>query len=54
MREKGAGVGAFRIAGALREGIRRQFRWSRVSWDEAGREWERRVCDHKVFEEATR
>ena len=54
MREKGAGVGAFRIACALRGGMKTQFRWSRVSWDEAGREWEKRVCDRKALGEATR
>ena len=50
---KGGGVGAFRMAGGLRGGMRTQCRWSRVSWDGTGREWEGRVCDHKAPGEAT-
>ena len=41
------------MAGGLRGGMRTQFRWSRVSWDGTGREWEGRVCDHKAPGEAT-
>ena len=52
MREKGGGVGAFRIAGGLRGGMRTQFRWSRVSWDGTGRDWEGMVCNRKAPGEA--
>ena len=48
MGEEQGSVGAFRMARELTGGMRRQFRWSRVSWDGTRRDWEWRVPDHKT------
>ena len=53
MQEKAGGVGAFRMAGGGRVGMRTQFRWGRVSWDGTGRQWKGRGYDRKAPGEAT-